>query len=911
MEKLISPHLAYLASAGSGKTFALTLRYISLLFLDIEPSTILTATFTNKAALEMKHRIINSLINLSDNKIFLDKISKDTGLSIKEILDKQPEVLERFLSSSKFIVTLDSFFSSILRSASLYIGLEPDFLTKEIDIRYKESIFLEEVKNNSLLNSLVRVVIDIEDRRFLKLFELMQNFYKIEPLLPKNSYKIESLSEIEDKIETKRELLLDLVIESGASKRAINNFKKIEIKEFFKKSLFSKSSLLEHRDYRKYVEKNPQIEYEFLELKELLREWAERRESIVIYNLFKIFDYYKNANILTAKSLGVLSFDDLSYFTHRLLSSDINRDFLYFKMDSHFKHILLDEFQDTSTLQFLLLKPLIDEIFSGNSEFRTLFYVGDTKQSLYRFRGGVEELFHLVSKKYNIPIEQMDINYRSSKIVVEQVNRWFKDSMEGYFPQKYKDDAKEGFVEVSESDNLIDEVLKKVEFFLQNGVDLSDIAILVSTNRDGATIQEALYKNGYDNRLKTSSSLKYLPKIASIVAMVEYLYDNNRLDAMALLEQIGKDLEDIDISWFNPYMQPLDVIHRVISDFGYFNSDLNILKLLEFASGYSNIQNFIDEFKLSNIDVASSSKHGVMIMTIHGSKGLEFPHLIVVDKLKGNAPDNSPLIYEYDESLNIKRVYYKMSKRENFDEHYRTLIEKQKRLSKKDKLNILYVALTRAVDSMIIIRKPKGSIFDDIGLTPMRVGKLEIEKKLKTKREEIRKDIRLENYGTQEVSNRDEIEDKKAINFGIAMHYTLEMLRDFTSSSIEDAIEASKNRYGLDLTNDEFIDIKDRVTNLISNSKFKEIIDGAIDITKEQSISFNGKVKQIDLLIEYSDSYLVIDYKSSKKSNLKYKSQVRGYMRAITAITKKETDGLIIYLLKDRIEIDRVNRERG
>ncbi len=906
MEKRLTPHLAYLASAGSGKTFALTLRYISLLFLDVEPATILTATFTNKAALEMKHRIINSLINLADNNLFLDEVSKQTKLSREEILKKQPEVLERFLSSPKFIVTLDSFFVSILRSASLYIGLEPDFLTKEIDIKRKESIFLEEVKDNSLLNSLVRVVIDIEDRRFLKLFELMQNFYKIEPLLPRNSYKIESLSELEDKIEYKRELLLNLVIDSGASKRAINNFKKVEIKELFKKSLFSKSSLLEHRDYRKYVEKNPQIEDEFLELKELLREWADRRESIVLHNLFKIFDYYKNANILTAKSLGVLSFDDLSYFTYRLLDG-INRDFLYFKMDSYFKHILLDEFQDTSTLQFLLLKPIIDEIFSGNSEFRTLFYVGDTKQSLYRFRGGVEELFNLVSQQYSIPIKQMDINYRSSKVVVEQVNRWFERSMEGYFPQKYRDDAKEGFVEVSQSDNLIDEVLKKVEFFLENGVDLSDIAILVSTNRDGATIQEALYKSGYDSRLKTSSSLKYIPKIASIVTMVEYLYDNNRLDAMALLEQIGKDLEDINIDWFNPYMQPIDVIHRVISDFGYFDSDLNILKLLEFASGYSNIQTFIEEFKLSNIEVASSSKHGIMIMTIHGSKGLEFPHLIVLDRLKGNAPDNSALIYDYSDSLDIKRVYYKMSKRENFDEHYRTLVEKQKRLSKKDKLNILYVALTRAVDSMIIIKKLKGSIFDDIELTPIKVGKLDIVKKSKSKREKIKRDIRLENYGTQELNDKDEeIEDKKAINFGIAMHYTLEMLRDFTSSTLKDAMEATKNRYGLDLTNDEFVDIENRVDSLISNSSFKKLLDGAVDITKEQSISFNGKVKQIDLLIEYSDSYLIIDYKSSKKSNLKHKSQVRGYIKAIKSITKKQTDGVIIYLLRDNIEIEKI-----
>ncbi len=86
-----------------------------------------------------------------------------------------------------------------------------------------------------------------------------------------------------------------------------------------------------------------------------------------------------------AKRLNTLSFDDTLFLTHKLLSKNgIDRDFIYFKLDSTFKHILLDEFQDTSTVQFLLLKPLLDEIFSGGDDFRSFFYVGDTKQSLYR-----------------------------------------------------------------------------------------------------------------------------------------------------------------------------------------------------------------------------------------------------------------------------------------------------------------------------------------------------------------------------------------------------------------------------------------------------------------------------------------------------------------------------------------------
>jgi len=73
------PYFAYSASAGSGKTFALSVRYISLLFLDVEPSTILAATFTNKAASEMKQRVVSLLINLADKKVELSAISEQTG----------------------------------------------------------------------------------------------------------------------------------------------------------------------------------------------------------------------------------------------------------------------------------------------------------------------------------------------------------------------------------------------------------------------------------------------------------------------------------------------------------------------------------------------------------------------------------------------------------------------------------------------------------------------------------------------------------------------------------------------------------------------------------------------------------------------------------------------------------------
>ena len=85
------PFLAYSASAGSGKTFALSVRYISLLFMGEAPSSILAATFTNKAAAEMRQRVVDSLRNLGENGAFLDAIVVQTGLTREELFAKQPE----------------------------------------------------------------------------------------------------------------------------------------------------------------------------------------------------------------------------------------------------------------------------------------------------------------------------------------------------------------------------------------------------------------------------------------------------------------------------------------------------------------------------------------------------------------------------------------------------------------------------------------------------------------------------------------------------------------------------------------------------------------------------------------------------------------------------------------------------
>jgi exodeoxyribonuclease V beta subunit len=899
------PYLAYSASAGSGKTFALSVRYISLLFMGESPNAILAATFTNKAAAEMRQRVVDSLRSLGENEAFLDAIVVQTGFSREELFTKQPEVLARFLASSSYIVTLDSFFSGILRSASLELGLEPDFVTKEQGEEELEKHFLDEVQGNGLLSNLVKLAMDIEDKRFGKIFELMQNFYKADPLLPNQKESSINVSGQEEKCEALRLTMINVLTEAGAAARCMGQFETKSIKELFAKGLFEKETLGEHSWFKKVA--NDEIEEIYASLKSALSKWAEAKEYIVLKNLFHIYDYYKNAVITNAKGSGVLTFDDLSYFTYRLLHESMSKEFLYFKIDAKFKHILLDEFQDTSTLQFLLLKPLIDEIFAGHgqSEFKSFFYVGDTKQSLYRFRGGVEELFDKVAENYDVDILPMDTNYRSSKNVVEQVNRWFEDTMEGYTAQKSKPDASEGYVEVLESEELISEAVAQAKKLLDLGVSVDKIAFLVHTNKDGQSLQEACEHDGIHTLLKTSSSLKNVPKIAALVAMSEYLFYGEKIDAQSMLLKVSKTLEEIDLSWFSAFMSPLQVVDRLVREFGYFNDDMNILKLLEFASAFSDIPTFVEEFKSSSIAVASNSVHGAKIMTVHGSKGLEFEYVILLDKLTRKKSDTSALVYHYNDNLYIDQILYRTKGRENFDENYAQIMEERKSSALKDSKNVLYVALTRAVEGLIVIRKPKESVFDEIGLEPLCIGVLHVEQaESNMQREKISSPIILSNYGTQEASTPDEDEGKdyEAILFGTALHYGLEMLGTFDEVSVSTAMMSMNNRYGQQLSSESVKEIEKRIRALIENQAFQTLLQGA-KVRKEQSLSFEGEIKQIDLILEYEDHNLVIDYKSSKKYAVKHQNQVGYYKKAIANITGKRAEGMIIYLLEEEIEI--------
>ena len=903
------PFLAYSASAGSGKTYTLTVRYVALLFLDQSPASILTATFTNKAAAEMRERIVEALRNFGEDRVFLQKVAQETGLSQEALLQKKEEIYRRFLRTPNYIMTMDAFFALILRSAAFDIGLEPDFETNEMRDEALEADFLDETYRASLLESLVRLSIEIEDKRFRKLFDMFDELYRLDPLLPQDTYTLSSKADTEARIDALRREMLSRLEALKASKSAISAFQESNIETFVKKPLFAKASLADHAHYKKPLRGDASLEGLFGELKAAIAAWYRLKEGAILYYLFLLYEHYKHSVVRYAKRRKTLTFDDVSYFTYRLLHHGISRDYLYFKLDTRFKHILLDEFQDTSTLQFLMLQPLIDEMFAGKgqSEFRSFFYVGDTKQSLYRFRGGVEALFDEVARRYGMKVAHLDTNYRSAKAVVETVNRLFASKMEGFVPQKCRPDAPEGYVEVLESDDIIQGAITQARRFIDAGIAPSRIAFLVHTNKEGAQLQEACEAAGIPTVLQTRSTLRYVPRVAALVEAIRYLKHTNALHIEALCRMSGKKLEEVDLSWYKASMPPLAVLDGLIKTFGVFEGEGNVLRLLEFAARFDDVDTFLEEFEQARIDVASHSLHGARIMTVHGSKGLEFDAVVVLDRTGRQTPDTSPLLYAYDERLHIDRIFYRMAGRDRVDEAYAEVTAAQKEAAQKDRLNVLYVALTRAAEVMTVIKSPEASVFDVLDLTPMSQGSLaHLTPKSSEKQYATIPMPTVRSYGRQEVyAKRETAYDIEAVRFGTALHFALEMLDDMTKEALERAVEATRNRFGCYLSFDEIDAVRRRIGYMLEDPAVVKMFRTAT-VHKEAGYIENGEFRRIDVLLEYEDCAYVIDYKSAYRDDSAYKDQVRAYVKAAERFLNKPTGGALLFLEENGIRWEEV-----
>jgi exodeoxyribonuclease V beta subunit len=339
-----------------------------------------------------------------------------------------------------------------------------------------------------------------------------------------------------------------------------------------------------------------------------------------------------------------------------------------------------------------------------------------------------------------------------------------------------------------------------------------------------------------------------------------------------------------------------------------FRQDPNLLKFIEVCRQFSDAEAFLYGYELLDTPMLNGSNEGLRILTIHKSKGLEFRHVIVMDRLGRGSSGGETLIFHY-EGIRLEKIAYRFANREKVDAEYAALKETESRMAKRDQVNTLYVAFTRARDSLVVLAKEKGSVFEPLNLQAQTVGRVET---LRPEQPELTRALQpvvyeAKNYGRQTVRLRNERHgedfDFYAVDTGLAFHYAMEMLEGFDPAAVPDAMTAVRNRFVLDAGAEEAVE--GMVRTLLDFPQFRELVQGSA--CKERSFIVDGELGVIDLYVIDGEAIRVIDYKTGQKY-AGYEEQIGRYVKALTRLyPEKKVSGYLCFVSLQHAVIEAVS----
>ncbi len=901
--------MALKASAGSGKTFALSVRFLALLFKGANPSEILTLTFTKKATAEMKERILDYLKilqkeNLEDEKEkeksqnILKELEEKYRLNPSFVQNRAQEIYQRFLNAEIRISTIDAFFQSILRKFCWFVGLSANFEVNEdtkVHQQQLNEIFLSALNGEQLeeLSVFIAQCLSydsytsdsiLERLRFLKNKLYLFDPNKKDPAFDEERFleKLRSLNQQIQSVETA----------SNEAKKAI---KCDDFRGFLNSSLTWLEKKSEYRYFKKFKDEIPTLESECEEIENDLKRYYEAKESALFKKFPKFIQLYDKA---TSK-IQALDFDAIKDKVHALLNGyeEMPAEFFYFRLDSKIAHILIDEFQDTSLNDYKILAPFIDEIKAGIGQakwHRSVFFVGDVKQSIYGFRGSFSSLFESVSKDFyhdNLPF-----NHRSSPLIINYVNTIFKkayqNSPTAYLEQKYpkassNKHARDGYVKVSlvadERELLLEQILQEAKNLLEHRIDPKDITLLCATNDDALEIKNYLQKNLSAIRPSTESSAKLSQFVESkiIKNALEYALAEEPYKPFykhSVLKLAGYLHDDvIALAGFNPKKESVaGFVWKVMEWFELYTECAQIC--LELAVGCEDANEFLE--KLEAKEIASFKAEGAQIMTIHKSKGMQFPYVIVCERLGKPKSNNSNQFLEEYSGTELIRLYYRMKNREVVDKDYARALDKEEAAKNHEETNVYYVAFTRAELGLIVVAKDKKGMREKLDLAPLEEGEIapviSFQKELSIPSVVIKPHA----YGEQiqeieeEPSDYEKNNDQEAIHFGIALHKGLEYQYAYNipKKSVLEYLNYHHGFYGLD-----YQALKESLELFENDAKIQALFKN-LALRGEVAFLFEGVVSRIDVLLwDKGQNLYVLDYKSSQNYQQSHKVQVSHY----------------------------------
>ncbi|AUI55831.1 DNA helicase UvrD [Prevotella jejuni] len=635
----------YKASAGSGKTFTLASEYITLVVKNPQDyRSILAVTFTNKATQEMKTRILSQLYgiahSLPDSEAYYEQVRMKTGFSeqtIRENAAKALSLLTHHYNDFR-VQTIDAFFQSVLRNLArelnLTANLRVDLNDEQVEAQAVDELINSLEEGEEVLNW-IRDYIDknIEDDKGWNVISQIKDFGKN---IFKDFYK-DHKTELDNRFSNKsffNGFITDLRkrrtrILNRLNEHAKQMYQKIRDANLDNPNLFNGKTkgLLPHIiKLTKGTPSNDATPQYVQSCIDSAEKWpaskcpAEEKAAIIelasaslcsdlkILNEYRINDWreYQSCN-LTLKHLSQLrllhaiseAVDEINKDTNRFMLSntqsllctlmkDSDTPFVFEKMGAYLKHIMIDEFQDTSTIQWNNFRKLLDNCMAQVDSHNLI--VGDVKQSIYRWRQGDWKLLNNIEHEFTkeqIKIEPLDTNYRSEENIIRFNNTFFKQAVlqtvneleseeiqgatelvEAYkeIEQKPRKDNGKGCVRIKlfryDSKNasdykqkILNELIENIRQLLDQGYKQKDIAILARSKTVIPDIVDSFQNIDKDVSLVSDEAFRLDASLA-VNVIIEALrlltHPHDKLTESKLVKlyqqqviKTGKDINDL------------------------------------------------------------------------------------------------------------------------------------------------------------------------------------------------------------------------------------------------------------------------------------------------------------------------------------------------------------------------------
>lgn len=922
------------ASAGSGKTHTLSKTYLDLL-LKADSKTayrnILAVTFTNKATEEMKERILRDLAE-----------EGKTNPRAREILIN---LLHDYGSFS--VSTIDKFFQQALRAFSRELGssgnyqieLDKASLTKEAMDRVLDDLTEKDKDLLGWFTKQLETALDNGESFHLEssLYEMAEEFGDVNE---KFTYDKKKLTELKEKckeiVDTfhkdvyENALCIDTTTWGKTAAKGLAQYAGAQTKYKDSVKAANATTLAKLAETAgceaMYALMNPQG-----------RRWKEYRTARmvekVIFTLGLAEEFYSKLAIIEEEK-GVISLDESTSLLRDIIDGS-DAPFIYEKLGVRFNHFLLDEFQDTSVVQWENFKPLLA---NSVSEGYSNIIVGDVKQSIYRWRNSdwnlldkeIEENF-----KGKVKVITLKENWRSTQSIVNFNNEFFTFAADNLGLSKiYADvkqevkveDSQEGCVTVDFCEDELEMIDGYIEQAVAAGAKMSDMAILLRTNGEGKKVAEYLLSKGYSVISDDSLDLKSSLIIRKIVSYLHSLCNNSDSLNTYLSESLEIDSE-------REYHSLLDLVDGVIKDLSETHPDeikgqtLFIQSfmddILEWTSIHGNdLRQYLKHWEESKIAISSpNDPNAIRITTVHKSKGLAFPIVIFPFAEKVGLFKEDTLWCHLDSDAEMgesfNSIFPVVLGKSSGDSFFSESLKNEMEMQRIDNLNIFYVCLTRARKEMHIIAKnPPKSLIDGKS-SPNDLSQLlylyceqngytfgspyrwnEASKKEDSEIEEF--DAEYETYGMNpEACSRRFVASSDAWDYfseegigqskrlrGIEQHALLSRIR-----TSDDAPEVLRS-----------IEPQTRELLLERISAHSEWFSPELKTLNEVAIidSFGNTNRPDRVLVDEEGRVTVIDFKFGEEDE-KYSGQVRRYMRLFREMGYGEVSGYIWYVPIDKI----------